>query len=94
MAESRSYNRPVREGKVRETREAILRARYRPISMDAIAAEAGVQRRTISRHFPTKDELLTAFWPWLHELLGASIAPETPADIVAAAGCLSALRRA
>ncbi|MBN9256234.1 TetR family transcriptional regulator [Mesorhizobium sp.] len=91
MAETRSYNSPLREEKARETREAILRALYRlmsaatvqdDISMEAIATEAGIQRRTIFRHFPTKDDLLTAFWPWLNELIGASIAPETAADIV------------
>jgi len=92
VAETRSYNSPMREEQSRQTREAILHALYRlmstvtipdEISMDAIAAEAGIQRRTIFRHFPTKDDLLTAFWPWLNQLIGASIAPETVADIVA-----------
>ena len=91
MAETRSYNSPLREEKARETRQAILYALYRlmsaaigpdEISMDAIAAEAGIQRRTVFRHFPTKDDLLTAFWPWLNTLLGSSIAPSTVKDIV------------
>jgi Bacterial regulatory proteins, tetR family len=91
MADTRSYNSPLREGKARETREAILNALYRlmtassmpdEISMEAIATEAGVQRRTVFRHFPTKDDLLTAFWPWLNELMGASIAPKDVGDIV------------
>lgn len=92
MADARSYNSPLREEKSRETREAILAALYRlmsaaetpdEISMDAIAGEAGVQRRTVFRHFPTKDDLLTAFWPWLNAYMGASITPETVEDIVA-----------
>ena len=92
MAETRSYNSPLREEKARETREAILHALYRlmstsavpdEISMDAIAAEAGIQRRTVFRHFPTKDDLLTAFWPWLNALIGTSIAPDNAGDIVA-----------
>lgn len=91
MSDTRSYNSPLREGKARETREAILNALYRlmsascmpdEISMEAIAAEAGVQRRTVFRHFPTKDDLLTAFWPWLNELMGASIAPQDIRDII------------
>lgn len=91
MMETRSYNSPLREEKARETREAILNALYRlmsasgtpdEISFDAIATEAGVQRRTVFRHFPTKDDLLTAFWPWLNELMGASIAPKDVSDIV------------
>lgn len=92
MAETRSYNSPLREEKARETHEAILRALYRlmstsavpdEISMDAIAAEAGIQRRTVFRHFPTKDDLLTAFWPWLNALIGASIAPDSVRAMVA-----------
>ncbi|MCB4769642.1 TetR/AcrR family transcriptional regulator [Ancylobacter sp. Lp-2] len=92
MADTRSYNSPLREEKVRETREAILNALYRlmststipdEISMDMIATEAGIQRRTIFRHFPAKSDLLTAFWAWLNERIGASIAPETVEDIVA-----------
>lgn len=89
--ETRSYNSPVREEKARETREAILSALYRlmsaagtpdEISMDAVAREAGVQRRTVFRHFPAKDDLLTAFWPWLNALIGASIAPKNASEII------------
>src|SRR5262245_48428146 len=92
MTDTRSYNSPLREEKARETREAILHALYRlmsaataadEISMEAIASEAGIQRRTIFRHFPTKGDLLSAFWPWLNKLLGASTAPATVAEIVA-----------
>ena len=92
MADARSYNSPLREEKSRETREAILAALYRlmsaagapdEISMDAIAAAAGVQRRTVFRHLPAKDDLLAAFWPWLNAHIGASTAPETPGDLVA-----------
>jgi hypothetical protein len=91
MSDVRSYNSPLREEKSRETREAILTALYRlmnsagvpdEISMDAIANEAGVQRRTVFRHFPAKDDLLTAFWPWLNAHMGASTAPETVKDVV------------
>jgi hypothetical protein len=41
-----------------------------------------VQRRTIFRHFASKEELLVAFWPWLNQRIGASIAPATPEDII------------
>lgn len=90
MRPSRAYSSPIREGKSRETREAILTALFSllnsaatpdEIGMDAVATEAGVQRRTIFRHFENKDELLRAFWPWLNARIGASIKPETPQDI-------------
>ena len=90
--EARSYHSPLRQEKARETREAILKALYRlmstssmpdEISMDAIATEAGIQRRTVFRHFPTKDELLAAFWSWLNDLMGASITPKDADAIVA-----------
>ncbi len=91
MTVPRTYNSPLREEKARETREAILaalltlmRSSAMPddISMEAIALEAGVQRRTIFRHFANKDDLLSAFWPWFNARMGASIKPETPQDIV------------
>jgi AcrR family transcriptional regulator len=92
MSQTRAYNSPVRLEKSRETREAILAALFSllqssagapdEIGMEAIALEAGVQRRTVFRHFASKDELLAAFWPWLNQRIGASVAPATAQDIV------------
>ncbi|TPP10374.1 TetR/AcrR family transcriptional regulator [Rhizobium glycinendophyticum] len=90
MSETRNYNSPIRAAQFRETREAILSALFilmesaanpDDIGMDAIAAQAGVQRRTIFRHFESKDELLRAFWPWLNERIGASVKPMAPQDV-------------
>lgn len=90
MSQTRAYHSPIRVEKLRETREAILSALFSlmesaatpdDIGMDAIAAEAGVQRRTIFRHFENKEELLRAFWPWLNARVGASVHPATPKDI-------------
>ena len=88
---SRSYNSPLREEKARETREAILAALHAlmsetaapdEIGMEAIAQEAGVQRRTVFRHFATKEDLLAAFWPWLNAKIGASPTPHSVEDVV------------
>lgn len=90
MSLTRVYNSPIRAAQFRETRESILSALFSlmesaatpdDIGMDAIAAEAGVQRRTIFRHFESKEELLRAFWPWLNARIGASIKPMTPEEI-------------
>lgn len=90
MSVTRTYNSPIRAAQFRETREAILSALFSlmgsaanpdDINMDSIAVQAGVQRRTVFRHFESKEELLRAFWPWLNARIGASIHPVTPADI-------------
>ncbi|MBS7700540.1 MULTISPECIES: TetR/AcrR family transcriptional regulator [unclassified Chelatococcus] len=91
MANPRVYNSPLRQEKSRETREAILTALLAlmqagggpdDISMEAIAREAGVQRRTVFRHFAHKEELLMSFWAWLNQRIGASTEPETTQDVL------------
>ncbi|WP_138470065.1 TetR/AcrR family transcriptional regulator [Poseidonocella sp. HB161398] len=91
MTETRAYNSPLREKKARATREAILDALYRlmadaaapdEIPMEEIARAAGIQRRTLFRHFAGKDDLLAAFWPWLNARMGTSPDPREPGDIL------------
>lgn len=88
---TRAYNSPLREKNALQTREAILAALYalmgdadapEEVGMEAIAQKAGVQRRTIFRHFATKEELLCAFWPWLNAKIGASPALNCVRDVV------------
>ncbi|MDK1378678.1 MULTISPECIES: helix-turn-helix domain-containing protein [unclassified Sinorhizobium] len=91
MTNVRAYNSPLRAEKARETREAILTALFElidsagaadEVSTEAIAQKAGVQRRTIFRHFATKDEMLAAFWPWLNARIGTSATPSTVKEVV------------
>ncbi|MCA1408929.1 helix-turn-helix transcriptional regulator [Ensifer sp. IC3342] len=91
MTNVRTYNSPLRAEKARETREAILTALFElmdsagaadDVSTEAIAQKAGVQRRTIFRHFATKDEMLAAFWPWLNARIGTSATPLTLKEVV------------
>ncbi len=90
MSTTRAYNSPLRAAQTQGTREAILSALFSlmesaanpdDIGMDSIAARAGVQRRTIFRHFESKEDLLRAFWPWLNARIGASVTPMTPEDV-------------
>lgn len=91
MSQTRGYNSPLREEQARATREAILGALYDlmqsstapdDIGMEAIARQAGLQRRTLFRHFASKDDLLAAFWPWLNARIGASPTPKLPGDVL------------
>ena len=95
MTTVRAYNSPVRDQKAQETREAILVALHglmagedapEQITMEAVAQRAGVQRRTVFRHFQTRDELLAAFWPWLNARIGTPTDPGTLAGLLAGPG--------
>src|SRR3954454_23038484 len=62
------YNSPLREAQTAATRTKILEAMATLIeagaepTYSAVAVEAGVQERTVYRHFPSKDDLYEAFW--------------------------------
>jgi AcrR family transcriptional regulator len=63
-----SYVSPLRAAQAAATRQQILDAlgvlieRGEEPTFASIAREAGVQERTVYRHFPSKDELYEAFW--------------------------------
>ncbi len=40
------------------------------LTMEGVAAKAGVTKRTIYRHFATREELLKASWPVMQKLVG------------------------
>jgi TetR/AcrR family transcriptional regulator, regulator of autoinduction and epiphytic fitness len=70
-------------------REAILRAAveefriagYEATSMDRIAAAAGVSKRTVYNHFPSKDELFALMLDHLWERSTAQVGVEYRADL-------------
>ena len=51
------------------------------ISFDRLAEVTGISRRTIFRHFPTKDALLRAFWARVNEGLGIQPWPASLSDL-------------
>ncbi len=89
---SRPYSSPLREARARETRERILEgvATWMQLgdpgefTLDAVAREAGVERRTVFRHFETKEALLEAFWAWINQRLVPRTLPGSLAELVAA----------
>lgn len=85
------YESPLRAEQSEATRERILGAveaifREHPdsaLAFDEIASVSGVNRRTIFRHFPTKEALLEAFWKRTNASLGVQFWPENETDLVA-----------
>jgi AcrR family transcriptional regulator len=51
-------------------------------AVGALVGEAGVQGRTVHRHFPTRDALLDAFWVWIDARAGFTAFPEGERDLV------------
>lgn len=88
----RSYSSPLREAQARETRGRLLQAVARwlerdghaEFTLEAVAREAGVDRRTVFRHFATREALLEAFWVWINERLTPRTLPASLEELVAA----------
>lgn len=84
------YESPLREEQKAETRRRILAAAERlmqdaelgEMTFGAIAREAGVQERTVYRHFATKGDLLDALWEALDPRIGTASFPADERDLV------------
>jgi AcrR family transcriptional regulator len=89
---TRRYSSPVRAARVQETQDRILRAvgqwmQQNPgteFTLDVIALRAGIERRTLFRHFPTKEALLAAFWRWINHRVAPRALPGSLAELIAA----------
>lgn len=89
---TRRYSSPVREAKARQTRERLMRgvARWmqrRPhdeMTLVGVARMAKVQRRTLFRHFATKEALLAAFWDWANHRVTPTGMPDTLEEVLTA----------
>jgi AcrR family transcriptional regulator len=92
MSDRRAYNSPLRARQTEETHAAILAALERcldrsdasEVSIEAVAVEAGVEKRTVFRHFESREALFDAFWPWFNARLALTLAPETPVELAQA----------
>lgn len=88
--EPRKYSSPLRESQAKETRERILVAvaswirddSHSDFTYDDIAREAGVERRTVFRHFETKEALLEAFWVWINQRILPNTLPQNAAELI------------
>src|SRR5262245_46217747 len=72
------------------TRERILAAaidclndeELEAITIEDVAARAGITKRTIYRHFATREDLLAATWPEMQRRVGSRGFPSTARDAV------------
>lgn len=87
---ARRYHSPLRQAKAEETRQRVLQAAarlleadpYSPLAFADLARAAGVQERTVYRHFPSKEVLLDAFWGWIAKHVGFTAFPESERDLI------------
>jgi AcrR family transcriptional regulator len=70
-----TYHSPLRASQAAATRERIVEAcvavmrRGADLTYASVAAGAGVQERTVYRHFPAKEDLENALWDWIVQRL-------------------------
>ncbi len=88
----RRYHSAVRAAQANETREAILqgvaawmqRKPHQDFTLAGIAKVAGIERRTVFRHFATKEDLLAAFWERTNHKIAPQTLPLRLTDLLAA----------
>jgi AcrR family transcriptional regulator len=86
----RPYRSALRDEQAKATRDRILAATIdlmqtdETAPIDAIARAAGVERRTVFRHFETREALLAEAFLWLNDRLGIVVAPADPAALASA----------
>jgi AcrR family transcriptional regulator len=87
---SSRYHSPLRREQAAATRSRILAAAVAlmesgaELTYGAIARDAGVQERTVYRHFPSKADLQNGVWEWITDrLTHTDFAPGTTDDLVA-----------
>src|SRR5712675_610024 len=57
-----SSEKPTMRGRILETADRLFYLQgIRAVGVDTIAAEAGISKRTLYNHFPSKDELISAY---------------------------------
>src|SRR5580700_4044245 len=86
-----AYHSPLREEQAAATRARIIEAcasimqSGSELTYAAVAATAGVQERTVYRHFPTRNDLQSGLWEWiLTNLTHVDFGAKTTDEVVSA----------
>lgn len=85
----RKYDSPLRRAQTQDTRERLLAAvadilassRDGGFVLDDVARAAGVERRTMFRHFPSREALFESFWHWINARIAPAVLPRTRQDL-------------
>jgi AcrR family transcriptional regulator len=90
MKAKAAYHSPLREEQAAATRARILEGcvaimeKGGDLTFAAVAAAAGVQERTVYRHFPARADLQAGLWSWILEhLTHVDFSARTPDELVA-----------
>lgn len=86
----RKYESPLRRAHAEDTRNRLLAALAEVLAssgdgafiLDDVAKAAGVERRTMFRHFPSKEALFQAFWHWINARIAPTVLPRSGADLI------------
>lgn len=89
MAKKSTYQSPLREAQAALTRERILMAAkayleeydIEALTLRKVADLSGVSPPTVYAHFPTMDDLVSAFFGWLKPRLGLDKPPPPLAEL-------------
>lgn len=91
MKSTAAYHSPLREEQAAATRDRIVKACVAimqtggDLTYAAVAAQAGVQERTVYRHFPTRSDLQSGLWSWiLDHLTHVDFSASTTDELVSA----------
>jgi len=91
MKRRAAYHSPLRQEQALATRARIIQSCLsvmeagEDLTYGAVAAAAGVQERTVYRHFPAKADLEAGLWDWILEnLTHADFRARTEDELVAA----------
>jgi AcrR family transcriptional regulator len=84
------YHSPLRRAQAERTRELLLQAAATLLEQDPdnalgageVAHVAGVQERTVYRHFANKEALLDALWGWVNQQAGFTAFPTDERELV------------
>jgi AcrR family transcriptional regulator len=79
----RDAHRDLTRVRIVDAAVALFEANPDELTLARVAAAAGMTERTLYRHFATRDELMTAVWARVNEIVRTPNMPDTPERLIA-----------